>query len=303
MPARVTLYRSLALAVAYGGDLDGSGEVSEAALDVARREVPDAVSGVLVDRVHAVWQGGGPRAALAFLEDVGGRMTLPRDTLFESARLFMLYCGTGDASVAPRLAALATKPAGGPVSPFEPMLVYGCVARWTEDFDEDERILDVAETEARRQGVLRALFALGLARCDNRILQGRPQEGLAILESLEKAIPIEPLLGPAVMATQANALCQLGRYHEAAARVDAVGMPLMWQVALVLASVRARLALETGDVATAVERYTEVEALVDRLGVRAPLVSPWASGAIAAYAAAQRWDDVERVVRVARRRR
>ena len=270
--------------------------MSGAALDLARRAVPDAVSGVLVDRLHAVWQVDGPRGALRLLGEVRRRSPLPTDAAFAAAHLFITYCGTGDPDVLPELEAVAGDPGDGPVSPFEPRLVYACVARWEERFDEDDRVLDLAESAAREQGVLRALFALTLARADNRLLRGRPREALALLTALEHDVPIEPLIAPAVATGLATALCQLGRLDDAAARLD-IGSPaaVMWQVDLVLRSVRARLLLEEGKVADACGGYFEVEALVDRLGVAAPLVFPWASGAVAAYEAAHRLDDVARV--------
>jgi DNA-binding CsgD family transcriptional regulator len=293
---RVEVYRLLALAIAYAGNLAASEEVSVSALELARREQPDAVSGVLLDRVHAVWQATGPEGALRLLDRVGGKTALPADPAFEAARLFMTYCGTGDPAVLPELAALAADRGEVPVSPFEPTLVYACVARWEERFDEDERVLDLGEAAAQESGVLRALFALRLARVDNRILRGRPKEALALLASLERDLPMEPLMGPAVAAAQAIALCQMGRLDEAAVRLDiGASATLTWQVRLALSSARAQLLFERGEVNEASESYREVEDLVRRLGVNAPLVRPWAAGAIATYQAAHRLDDCRRV--------
>lgn len=295
-PTRVLAYRSLALAVAYAGDLAASGEVSDTALDLARREVPEAVSGVLVERVHAVWQVDGPDGALRLLAGASREAPLPRDATFEAARLFITYCGTGDPGVLPSLARIADAPADWLVSPFQPRLVYACVARWEEQLDEDDRVLDAAEAAARDQGVLRALFAFSLARCDNRILRGRPRDALALLASVERDLPMEPLIAPAVATGQADALCHLGRFDDAAARLQVRGpADLMWLIQLTRASLEARLALEGGKLSEACDRYRAVEQLVGRLGVNAPLVCRWASGAVAAYQAAGRSPDVARV--------
>ncbi|MFP5375988.1 MAG: helix-turn-helix transcriptional regulator, partial [Acidimicrobiia bacterium] len=293
---RVPAYRSLALALAYAGDLVGSGEVSDRALALARQEAPGEASRLLVDRLHVVWQAEGPRGALRLLDELAGSAPLPTDDAFEAARLFITYCGTGDPGVAPALARLADEPAGCLVSPFEPRLVRACVLRWEERFDDDDRVLDAAEVAAREKGTLRALFALTLARCDNRILRGRPGEALALLAGVARDLPIEPLMAPAVATAEADALTHLGRLDEAAARLDGVGgADAMWLVAVVRRSVRARLLLERARVVDASDQYRELEEVVRRLGVDAPLVCRWASGAVAAHQAAGRLDDVGRV--------
>ncbi len=294
--AGVQVYRLLALALAYGGDLAASEQVSGTALELARREEPERVSGVLLDRLHAVWQAAGPKGALRLLDRMEQETALPVDPAFKAARLFITYCGTGDAAILRELAVLAAAAGEGPVSPFAPVLVYACVARWEERFDEDDRVLDLGEAAAQEAGVLRALFALRLARADNRILQGRPKEALASLAALERDLPIEPLMGPAVAAAQAITLCQLGRLDEAAARLDLTDTAtLTWQVRLAFSAARARLLFGRGDVSEACESYREVESLAGHLGVNAPLVRPWAAGAMAAYQAAGQLDDCERV--------
>jgi DNA-binding CsgD family transcriptional regulator/Tfp pilus assembly protein PilF len=303
-PTRVRAHQSLALALAYGGDLAASAELSARALELARSAAPEAVGGIVTDHVHAVWQSEGPRGALGRLGEIGTKGPLPDDATFEAARLFITYCGTGDPDVLPQLRAIADEPAEGPVSPFEPRLVYACVARWEEELDEDERILDAARATASRQGVLRARLALDLARVDNRLLRGRPQEALELLAVMERDLPIEPLIAPAVAAAAATTLCHLGRLDEASARLPAAGTDgLIWQVELARRSVVAQLHLERGQVSDACDAYVDVEALVERLGVEAPLVCRWASGAIAAYRAADRLEDLERVCDWLERRR
>ncbi|MDQ4097779.1 MAG: AAA family ATPase, partial [Actinomycetota bacterium] len=301
---RVRAHRSLALALAYGGDLAASAELSAKALELARHGAPEAVGGIVTDHVHAVWQAEGPRGALRRLGEIEIEGPLRADATLEAARLFITYCGTGDPDVLPHLRTIADEPAEGPVSPFEPRLVYACVARWEEQFDEDERTLDAADAAARNQGVLRARLALKLARLDNRLLRGRPQEALTLIAAMERDLHIEPLIAPAVVVAAANTLCHLGRLDEASARLSAAGTEgLIWHVELVRRSVVARLHFEKGRVSDACDVYLDVEALVERLGLEAPLVCPWASGAIAAYRAADRFDDIERVCDWLERRR
>jgi DNA-binding CsgD family transcriptional regulator len=293
---RIRVHRSLALALAYAGDLAASAQLSATALEMAARSAPEATSGILVDYVHAVWQSEGPGGALRLLGEISKKHPLPQDRTFQAAGLFITYCGTGDSAVLPQLAAVAGDQGEGPVSPFEPRLVHACVTRWEEQFDEDDRILNAAEVAAREQGVLRARFPLVLARVDNRLLRGRPQDALTLLAALQPDLPIEPLIAPAVAVAEANALCQLGRLDEASTRLSSVGTEgLIWQVQLVRSWLVARLLFEHGKVREACDAYLEVEALVERLGVGAPLVCPWASGAIAAYHAGRRLADIERV--------
>lgn len=297
----ISLQRSLALALAYAGDLDASGRVSTAALELARLQVPEAISGVLVDRLHTVWQATGPTGARRLLDEVARSMPLPTDPTFEAARLYITYCGTGDGALLRPLAELTQTGGSGPVSPFEPRLVYACVARWEERFEDDDLVLSQAEAEARAQGVPRSLFVLSLARADNLLHRGRPLDALALLRTIEADLPIEPLVAPALAIARASALCELGQRAEALVLLEpfarAGPAQLTWHVHLVVRSVYARLQFEGGEPHDACKAYRELEDFVDAFGIGAPLLWPWASGAIRAYLAAGRLDAVERVCR------
>lgn len=292
--------RLLARALAYAGDLDAAASTGGEAVLHARSTFDDkAEAAALVEQAHAVWQCQGPRAAWALLRrdraDPFGQG--PHD--LRAGSCLVGYFAEADASTLEAMVPLL--PAAGPAdldqtSPFDPMLAFLTVARLVERFDEHDRVLELATTSARSNGLVHATLALGLSRFDGMLRRGRLAEAAALLEELDARGTDEVLLVEVFALARAGLLCETGQISEAAALLAGTPpSPMMWMSRLSRAHLDGRVLLEAHRWAEASDAYLRTEALADELGVVEPSQVAWAAHAIDAHVGARRLDHAERV--------
>lgn len=297
---RVHALRLLARAMAYAGDLKGSGRTAREALEYARESAPEAVGPVIVEQVHGVWQSAGPAAASVLIDALCGESEL-RDPGLRAMRSFVGYYARADAGALDELSAFAgddTDP-GTPEdqdSPFDPLLLYLGIARLCERFDEEERVWRRARRRAETRGLIHAQVALDLSKVDSLLRQGRLAEARGVLDEVERVADVVPLMHEAIHLSRVALACELGDTERARALLAAAGpTPLMWASRVWTAHLEAVISLTDDDTDAASARYLEVERLAEELGVRDPCVVPWSPYAIRAHLRSGRLEDAERV--------
>lgn len=299
---RVQALRLLARALAFASDMTGSARAARDALDHARASAPEAVESVVVEQVHAVWQGAGPAAAADLIASLCGRTEL-EDPRLRAMRCFVNYFTDADGGAVDELRALVEGETDSPTeedqnSPFDPMLLYLTIARFSERFDDEERAYLRARTRATASGLIHAQVALAISRFDSLMRQGRLGEAERLLDEVERVADVVPLMHESLSLSRAALACETGDVARARALLAAAGPThLMWMTRVWAAHLGAVIRLEEGDVEAACAAYRELERLVDELGVSDPCVVPWASAAIRAYLRAGRPAEAERVCR------
>jgi DNA-binding CsgD family transcriptional regulator len=296
---RVQAFRLLARALAYASDIPGSERAAREALEYARASAPSGMESVIVEQVHAVWQSAGPARASTMIRSLCPAE--PREPALLAMRSFVNYYAHADATALDELAVLVAEGAGhtgadDQSSPFDPMLLYLSIARLSERFADEERVLVRARQRAVAQGLIHAQVALDISEFDSLMRQARLAEGAALLDRVERLADVVPLMHETISLGRAVLACALGDTGQATAHLAAAGPEhLMWMTRVWAAHLRGVIQLNEDDLAGAAAAYKELEAAVDDLGVADPCVVPWAPVAIQAYLRVGLPKDAERV--------
>lgn len=306
--SRVDLAVKRARAQAYTGQLDSSIETYQ---ELARTMAAQRAgrTQMLAERAHVVWERDGPAATLDALED--GSWPVEEPKLRDALRGFFGMqmgdpSGLGDMERAATVARwqLSSGDSGAMVS-FNVFVLHATALAVAERFDQAHELIDFAIDGLRRRNGPWSTIGLRIARMAILLNQGRCLELLAEADDLDDELDVDLLNQPRVLIFRAQALASLGRLSEAAARCDqAESLPgtKSWFARLSLSVARGQLHLAAGRPHAAVQAYLDVEPLVERVGVGSLGSPPWATGMVEAALAADRLDDVLRVVEWLERR-
>ncbi len=273
---------------------------------------PRTAAQVLLDAAFSCWMTVGPARALP-LAARARELAAPLDGLLPiraSADWGQIALLTADpAGMAAAEAAAPWK--AGPTLDWSadtiaasggwgPVNSFGYAAILVERLEEADRAFTAVRAMVAEGNAPEAIATMGVGHAYALMRRGRLNAALAALEVAVPLVEIVPLVEPFAAVGMAYVLLLMGRLDESrrwSERTAATAGPRGAQLAMLnLLDVRGQRAFRAGDVAAACEDYSLLDATVRRMGLREPCLPPWPRHAIAAYLAAGRLGDVDRII-------
>jgi DNA-binding CsgD family transcriptional regulator len=301
---RLSAQLMLGRAAFHMGATERAGDLFQGVASAAGVDHPDRLK-ALLDHTLQSWARLGPRAALPVA--VRARALATPDEPYHQAcaeaawALCAWLSGDPAALEAAQKAArwrLLPKisPPGTTLWGLDPAAVPGDIAVWAEQFALGERLF----SEALRLGEERTetflLFHGAFSSSDLYCRLGRLDEALAMGErACDVAELLMPVALPLARAAKGMALMEAGRLVEAAACEDPLVGPEWYLATGAQLRLSATLAYRQGRIETACSQFDILDRRIAEWGVADPAHIPYAADAIAAYLAAGRLDDAERV--------
>jgi DNA-binding CsgD family transcriptional regulator len=306
LTTRLSVQLLLGRAAFQMGAVQRAGDLFQGVASAAGTEYPDYAVKALLDHTLQSWARLGPRAALPVAERARALATGEERYYQACAEAAWALCAwlSGD----PAGLAAAQRAAGGDLLPeasapgttlwgLDPAAVPGDIAVWAEQFALGERLF----AEALRLGEERAetflLFHGAFSSSDACCRLGRLDDALAMAErACDVAELLMPVALPLARAAKGMALVEAGRLTEAGACEDPRVGP-EWYLAIGnQLRLSATLAYRQGQIETACSYFDVLERRTVEWGLADPAHIPYAADAIAAYLAAGRLDEAQRVV-------
>ncbi len=181
-----------------------------------------------------------------------------------------------------------------------PVNSFGHAAILVERLAEADRAFAAVRALVAQANLPEAIAALAVGHAYALQQLGRLDEALAAIRVAEPLVEIVPLLEPFAAVGMASILMLMGRLDQWVQwcdRAETTATAGGVRLALVhLLEVRGHRALREGAIGQACEQYARLEETVAEMGLREPCLPPWARHAIAAYLAAGRAADAERLI-------
>ncbi len=181
-----------------------------------------------------------------------------------------------------------------------PVNSFGYAAILVERLAEADRAFAAIRAVVAQANAPEAIATMAIGHAYALQRQGRLDEALAALGVAVPLVEIVPLMEPFAAAGMAYVLLFMGRLDESqqwAERAAATAGPRGAQLAMLrLLDARGHRALREGATAQACDDYTLLDKTVRQMGLREPCLPPWPRHAIAAYLAAGRVSDAERII-------
>lgn len=283
----------------------------DAAADALPHDPPTAVQ-VLLDAAFSCWMTMGPAQAMplaararALAEPLGGLLAIRAAADWGQIALQTTDLAGMDAAEAaapwkagPDLdwSADAIGAAGG----WGPVNSFGYAAILVERLAEAERAFATIRAMVAQANAPEAITTMAIGHAYVLQRRGRLDEALAALAVALPLVEIVPVMEPFAAVAMAYILLLMGRLAECeqwCERAAATAGPRGAQLAmLILLDVLGHRALREGAVAQACEHYARLDETVRQMGLREPCLPPWPRHAIAAYLAAGRLGDAERII-------
>ena len=298
----------LGRALVVTGDHDRAAAMFEQAAQAARPDDPGTAVQVLLDAAYCSWLTFGPVRALPIAsrarELAGSLGEEPRIRAEVDWGLSALQAGDPAGMTAAEPAALWLDSGGsadvigrggwGMVSSFAHCAVL------VERLAEADRAFAAARASADRSKLPDAIAMCAVGHSYALSRMGRLDEALEAARLGQSLVELVPLIdswasvGIAYIQLYRGCLDESARWCErveatATARGDGNALLYLWDVL-------GHRRLRDGAIAEACEYYARLEAAVARMGIGEPCLTPWARHAIAAYLAAGRTGDAERVL-------
>jgi DNA-binding CsgD family transcriptional regulator len=273
---------------------------------------PCTAAEVLLDAAFSCWMTVGPRRALPLATrarelaaPLGGLLAIRAAA--DCGLIALLTAEPAGMAAAEAAAPWRAGPdldwsadAVGASGGWGPVNSFGYAAILVEQLAEADRAFAAIRAMVAQANAPEAIATLAIGHAYALHRQGRLDEALAALHVAVPLVDIVPLMEPFAAAGMAYVLLFMGRLDEsqqwaerAAATAGARGAQLAM---LRLLEARGHRALREGAVANACEDYTLLDQTVRQMGLREPCLPPWPRHAIAAYLAAGRVDDAERII-------
>jgi DNA-binding CsgD family transcriptional regulator len=306
---RVHARRLLGRALFVGGDAGrAERELHAAAEEALRDEVPQAVD-ALLEAVFVAWPTGGPARATplaAWAREEAARADVATRRRAETAWAFCTLI-RGDPEGFDVIADAARHAEADPMSDLSDFAwswgtlgTYGNMAKWTERFEDADRVFTVGMRTAEARGLPVAIASLCVMQADLCVRTGRLREALQLADRATSMAELAPERCFWAAIAHTYGLIELGRLGEAATwattsrslasrEQDWPGFMWLWHV-------ESQLDLHSRRIDEACAGFERIETLSEKVQIKEPCVVPWAGDAISAYAAAGRLADAMRVL-------
>ena len=293
----------LARALIYAGRMEEALPLFSNLIEHAGNDASHLAS-LLVERSRLLWSTAGIDAALESLRLPDGLADHPA---LEPVRLMARgerFQGGDISEVDDILAEGRTAPdwspeAGGDLGAATNLILeYTSTLGALQLYEESEPRLTAAIERFAAAGALLPTVALRIVRSGQLLHQGRLIEAIVDTEDIEEQLDMGPVLGPQILQMRALAQSWLGLADEAAATRAAAGYGrpgTPWFAGIGLGTSAALDRFWAGDMAAAAAEFDRIENLANGHGLRNPLIMRWQSGAIEAWLAVGRLDDVHRL--------
>ncbi len=287
------------------GEHDQAASVFAEAAETARVEYPETGVAILLDATFSAEITRGPGRALA----PASRARELARSLGESAWIradagwgeVAIQAGdpAGIAAIEAAAPWLALAPeidpsAWGTVSSF----AFGCCI--TERLEESDRAFTLVRESAERASAPEPMAILANGHGYALMRMGRLAEALATIEFAFSLVELAPVVESFAAVGRGYISLYMGQFEESARwfeRVEEVATARgEWNALLFLWDGRGHRLLRDGHAAEASENYARLEATITRMGIGEPCLPAWGRHAIAAYLAADRIEDAERVI-------
>jgi len=304
VPTRLSAQLLLGQAAFHTGTVQRAGELFDAVVSASGHSDPELALDALLDHSLQSWARLGPKAALP--------VATRARTLAVGASEYRQACAE---AVWALCAWLSGEPAGlsaaeraagrpAPVAPVtgaahwgrDPAAVPADIAVWAERFPFAEHLLTGALRLAEERAEPFLLFHAALSRSDMLGRLGRLGEAL---EEADRACDVAELLPvglPLARAVKGLVLLEAGELAEAGAYADPAVGPEWYLATGYQLRLCATLAYRQGRIDAACSAFDALEQRIAEWGIADPSHIPYAADAVAAYLAADRPGDAERVV-------
>jgi DNA-binding CsgD family transcriptional regulator len=302
---RVQALWMLGRARAMLGEHDQAASRFAEAAEIARSEHPETAVAVLLDATFSAEITQGPTRALA----PAGRARELARSVGESVRI-RADAGWGEVAIqAGDPAGIAAIEAGAPWLALAPEIdpstwgsvssfAFGCAV--TERLDEADRAFTVMRQSAERASAPEPMAILANGHGYALVRMGRLAEALAAIEFAVSLFELAPVVESFAAVGSGYIRLLMGQLEESAQwfeRVEEVATARgEWNALLFLWDGRGHRLLREGHAAEASENFARLEATIIRMGIGEPCLPAWGRHAIAAYLAAGRIEDAERVI-------
>jgi DNA-binding CsgD family transcriptional regulator len=306
---RVQALWMLGRARAMAGQHGQAAGLFDQAAETARPRQPEVAVAVLLDATFSAWLSQGPGSAL-------GSASRAREIARSAGREVQIAADAGWGEVAIQagdpagitavessapwdVTGRASSPeiapgAWGSVSSF----AFACAL--TERLEESDRAFAVLRQSADRSSAPEPMAALANGHGYTLMRMGRLAEALAAIEAALALVELSPIVDSFAAVGKAYIQLYMGRLAESARWFDRVENFATsrgeWNALLFLWDGRGHRLLREGRAAEASENYARLEATRTRMGIGEPCLPAWGRHAIAAYLAAGRIEDAERVI-------
>ncbi len=287
------------------GEHDQAASRFAEAAELARSERPETAVAILLDATFSAEITQGPRRGLA----PASRARELARSLGESVQA-RAEAGWGEVAIqAGDPAGIAAIEAGMPWLALAPEIdasawgtvssfAFGCAV--TERLEEADRAFTVTRQSAERASAPEPMAILANGHGYVLVRMGRLVAALDAIDFAYSLVDLAPVVESFAAVGSGYIRLLMGQLEESARWFDRVEEVATvrgeWNALLFLWDGRGHRLLREGHAAEACENYARLEATRTRMGIGEPCLPAWGRHAIAAYLAAGRIEDAERVI-------
>jgi len=294
----------LGRAAFHSGAVQRAGRLFDTVAAEADNDSPGLALTALLDHTLQSWARLGPQSALPVAVRARAHATGAGQYQRARAEAAWALCAwlSGDtaglAAAEAAASSLASPAATADVAEWgiDPAAVPADIAVWAERFPLAERLLGDALRAAEDGAEPFLLFHATLSRSDMLCRLGRLDEAAAMADRACDVGELLPVGLSLARAAKGLALLEAGRLADAAACADPAAGPEWYLAVGYQLRLRATLAFRQGQAHAACSAFDVLERRTSEWGIADPSHIPYAADAIAAYLAADRPADAERVV-------
>ncbi len=311
--SRVEAMWMLGRALVMAGDPALAAITFSGAADLTADDDPGTAAQILLDASFGCWLTAGPAVALPFAtraRDLAGRLGGDIVTLADAGwALICLLAGDAGAMVAAEASApwLWRRPLPGEedIGPergggWVPIDSFAHCACLLERFDESERAFAAARAALRRTNQPQAIATMAVGHAYVLCRTGRLREARDAIAVALPLVEIVPFMESFASVGMAYIELYTGHLEQSASwctRAEDTAGPRGEQLALLhLWDLLGHRRLREGAAGEACDYFARLESTVMAMGIGEPCLPAWGRHAIAAYIAAGRTADAERVI-------